>query len=176
MMKTWTAPPAAVSLASFDEAASVERKTSLRGPEMVDRKANTFLLSPWRRAAARRAGDPGSRTSRRRPETRVPSASRSSTTRPAAVCRSVELRTVNQIRYVTDSNGIAAFDEPGLLGLKVFFHIKSHGYEFPKDGFGNRGLALETSPGGSARIKIERLNIARRLYRVTGRGSIATAF
>jgi len=82
----------------------------------------------------------------------------------------VELRTVNQIRYVTDSNGIAAFDEPGLLGRKVFFHIKSHGYEFPKDGFGNRGLALETSPGGSARIKIKRLNIARRLYRVTGAG------
>jgi len=78
----------------------------------------------------------------------------------------VELRTVNQIRYVTDSNGIAAFDEPGLLGRKVFFHIKSHGYEFPRDGFGNRGLALETSPRGSARIKIKRLNIARRLYRV----------
>ena len=82
----------------------------------------------------------------------------------------VELRTVNQIRYVTDSNGIAAFDEPGLLGREVFFHIKSHGYEFPKDGFGYRGLALESSPRGSARIKIKRLNIARRLYRVTGAG------
>ena len=82
----------------------------------------------------------------------------------------VELRTVNEIRYVTDSNGIAAFDEPGLLGRKVFFHIKSHGYEFPKDGFGYHGLALETSPRGSARIKIKRQNIARRLYRVTGAG------
>src|SRR5271166_478022 len=82
----------------------------------------------------------------------------------------VELKTVNQIRYVTDSNGIVAFDEPGLLGLRVFFHIKSHGYEFPKDGFGNRGLALDTRAGGSARIKIKRLNIARRLYRVTGAG------
>ncbi len=82
----------------------------------------------------------------------------------------VDLRTVNAIRYVTDSNGIVAFDEPGLLGRKVFFHIQSHGYEFPKDGFGYRGLALETSPGGSARIKIKRLNIARRLYRITGAG------
>jgi hypothetical protein len=82
----------------------------------------------------------------------------------------VELRTVNQIRYVTDSNGVVAFDEPGLRGRKVFFHIKSHGYEFPKDGFGNRGLAIETLPGGSARIRIKRLNIARRLYRVTGAG------
>ena len=78
----------------------------------------------------------------------------------AAVCRWSSCRTVNQIRYVTDSNGIVAFDEPGLMGQKVFFHVKSHGYEFPKDGFGNRGVALETQAGGSARIKIKRLNIA----------------
>lgn len=82
----------------------------------------------------------------------------------------VELKTVGQIRYVTDSNGIVAFDEPGQLGLKVFFHVKSHGYEYPKDGFGNRGVALETRPGGTATIKVRRLNIARRLYRVTGGG------
>jgi hypothetical protein len=82
----------------------------------------------------------------------------------------VELRTVNQIRFVTDSNGIAAFDEPGLMGRKIFFHVKSHGYEFPQDGFGNRGVALETKAGGSVRIKIKRLNIAQRLYRVTGAG------
>jgi hypothetical protein len=82
----------------------------------------------------------------------------------------VELRTTGQIRYVTDSKGVVAFDEPGLVGLKVFFHVKSHGYEFPKDGFGNRGVALETRPGGSATIRIKRLNIARRIYRVTGGG------
>ena len=35
----------------------------------------------------------------------------------------VELKTVNQIRYVTDSNGIVAFDEPGLFNRKVFFTI-----------------------------------------------------
>ena len=33
----------------------------------------------------------------------------------------VELRTVNQIRYITDSNGIVAFDEPGLFNRKVYF-------------------------------------------------------
>ena len=48
-------------------------------------------------------------------------ASRSSRREPAAACRLVELRTVNQIRYVTDSNGIVAFDEPGLFNRKVFF-------------------------------------------------------
>ena len=47
----------------------------------------------------------------------------------------VELTTVNNIRYFTDSNGIVAFDEPGLMNQSVFFHVQSHGYEFPKDGF-----------------------------------------
>ena len=82
----------------------------------------------------------------------------------------VELRTVNQIRYVTDSNGIVAFDEPGLFDRKVFFTITSHGYEVDKDGFGFRGKALDVTRGGSANIVIRRVNIARRLYRVTGGG------
>jgi hypothetical protein len=82
----------------------------------------------------------------------------------------VELRTVNEIKYVTDSRGIVAFDEPGLMGRSVFFHVSSHGYEFPKDGFGYRGKALEVVAGGRARIKINRVNIAERLYRVIGGG------
>ena len=82
----------------------------------------------------------------------------------------VELRTVNDIALVTDSNGLAAFDEPGLMDKPVFFHVKSHGYEFPKDGFGYRGRALDVKPGGSARLPLERINIAERLYRVTGAG------
>src|SRR3954453_23664891 len=73
----------------------------------------------------------------------------------------VELRTVNGIRLVTDSNGVAAFDEPGLMeGRPVFFHVSSHGYEFARDGFGYRGKALEVRPGGSARLKIRRINVA----------------
>ncbi|MGH7128640.1 MAG: hypothetical protein ACREIV_08715, partial [Planctomycetaceae bacterium] len=82
----------------------------------------------------------------------------------------VELRTVNGIRHYTDSNGLAAFREPGLRGRRVFFHVESHGYEFPKDGFGMRGRALMVTPGGSATLKIQRKNIAERLYRVTGGG------
>jgi hypothetical protein len=82
----------------------------------------------------------------------------------------VELRTTNNIRYFTDSNGIVAFYEPGLMDREVFFFVESHGYEFPKDGFGFRGTRLKTSPGGGAVIKIDRLNIAERLYRVTGQG------
>jgi len=82
----------------------------------------------------------------------------------------VELETTNLIRLVTDSNGIVAFYEAGLTGQKVYFHIKSHGYAYPKDGFGNRGKAFEITPGGSATVKMKRLNIAERLYRVTGQG------
>ena len=67
---------------------------------------------------------------------------------PAGACRWSSCETVNDMRLVTDSNGLAAFDEPGLMGQDVFFHVKSHGYEFPKDGFGYRGKALKVEPGG----------------------------
>src|SRR6185437_3839429 len=69
----------------------------------------------------------------------------------------VELSTVNGIRYVTDSNGIVAFDEPGLMDQKVFFFVKSHGYEFPKDGFGIAGARVDVRPGGEARLEIKRI-------------------
>jgi len=82
----------------------------------------------------------------------------------------VELRTTNNIRYFTDSNGIVAFYEPGLMDRDVFFFVESHGYEFPKDGFGFRGTRLKISRGGSAVIKIDRLNVAERIYRITGQG------
>jgi len=82
----------------------------------------------------------------------------------------VELSTVNDVRYFTDSNGVVAFHEPGLMGRTVFFHVNSHGYEFPKDGFGFRGKALRVTPGGRAQLEIKRVNIAERLYRVTGGG------
>ena len=82
----------------------------------------------------------------------------------------VELRTVNNISYFTDSNGTIAFYEAGLMDRDVFFYVESHGYEFPKDGFGFRGIRLKTSQGAGVVIKIDRINIAERLYRVTGQG------
>ena len=82
----------------------------------------------------------------------------------------VELRTVDKASWWTDSNGIVAFDEPGLMDIEVFFHVSSPGYEVPEDFFHNRGVKLKPRPGGSAVIPIQRLNIAERLYRITGRG------
>lgn len=85
----------------------------------------------------------------------------------------VELTTTNHLRYYTDSNGIIAFYEPGLMGQDVHFLVKSHGYEYPKDNFGYAGLTLKAVEGGSAEIRIKRINIAERLYRITGQGIYA---
>jgi len=82
----------------------------------------------------------------------------------------VELRTVNNIRYYTDSAGVVAFHEPGLMGSRMYFGVSSHGYEFAKDGFGYAGTRLQVTPGGSAVLKIRRINVAERLYRMTGAG------
>jgi hypothetical protein len=82
----------------------------------------------------------------------------------------VELLTTSGIRLYTDSNGLAAFFEPGLMNQKVWFAISSHGYEFAADGFGLRGVSLFTKPGTIHQLKIKRINIAERLYRITGQG------
>ena len=82
----------------------------------------------------------------------------------------VELETVNHLRFVTDNAGWAAINEPGWAGQPVFFAVHSHGYEFPKDGFGSAGLILTNTPGGRVTIRLPRRHVAERLYRVTGEG------
>jgi hypothetical protein len=82
----------------------------------------------------------------------------------------VELQTTSSVRYYTDSNGLIAFFEPGLMNRRVWFGVSSHGYQFAKDGFGIRGVTLETKPGSTTTLKIKRLNVAERLYRMTGQG------
>ena len=85
----------------------------------------------------------------------------------------VELRTVNEVVKVTDSAGRVAFREPGLMDTRVYFHVSSHGYEIPPDGFGYRGFRCIPTAGGEFRFEIRRRNIAERLYRVTGEGIYA---
>src|SRR5688500_6906100 len=82
----------------------------------------------------------------------------------------VELEMVNRTKYLTDSAGRAAIDEPGLENQTVFFYVRSHGYEFKKDGFGMAGARLKLAPGGKEILKLKRINIAERLYRNTGAG------
>jgi hypothetical protein len=82
----------------------------------------------------------------------------------------VQLQTTDHCVYYTDSNGLVAFNEPGLMGESVWFSISSHGYEFPHESFGTRGTALKAIAGTKTQLKMRRINIAERLYRMTGRG------
>jgi hypothetical protein len=82
----------------------------------------------------------------------------------------VELKTDSNVRYYTDSAGLVAIDDPAYVGREIYFSVFSHGYEYPIDGFGNRGARVNVKPGGSIRLKIKRINIAERLYRITGEG------
>jgi len=82
----------------------------------------------------------------------------------------VELKTMSQVSYFTDSNGFIAFYEPGLMEQKVFFYVNGQGYNYPRDLFGYRGLVLTPIEGDSALVKVTRTCIAERLYRVTGSG------
>jgi hypothetical protein len=82
----------------------------------------------------------------------------------------VELETVDRMRWVTDSAGRVALNEPEWMGRTVFFHVRSHGYAHAKDGFGMAGRRVEVVPGGQMVIPVQRLNVAERLYRLTGQG------
>lgn len=82
----------------------------------------------------------------------------------------VQLETVDNVKFITDSNGLVAIDDPAMMNQKVFFKFTSHGYEFKKDMFDYPGEALEVKAGARATLKIKRINIAERLYRITGAG------
>lgn len=82
----------------------------------------------------------------------------------------VELETVNGLTFVTDNAGRVALDEPGLMDREVFFAVRSHGYEVPKDGFGYAGARVTPRVDSAAEIKITRRNLAERLCRLTGEG------
>ncbi len=82
----------------------------------------------------------------------------------------VQLRTTNSTVYYTDSNGNIAYYEPGLMDNDVFFYISAHGYQFNENTFGIVGKTLKAVPGGEYVLEVERINIAERLYRVTGQG------
>lgn len=82
----------------------------------------------------------------------------------------VEFETMDNVLHVTDSAGRIAFDEPGQMGVPVWFSMRSHGYEFPTDGFGMTGRRFTTAPGGAVTMKVRRLNLAERVCRLTGPG------
>ena len=74
----------------------------------------------------------------------------------------VKLR-VNNLDYYTDSNGLLAFDVPGLMNQSVQFSVSSYGYS-------SSVTQLQTTPGAAQQLAIDRVQRAERLYRVTGKG------
>ena len=48
----------------------------------------------------------------------------------------VELRTTNDVRFVTDNAGVVAFDLPEVMGRETWFGVFGHGYEVAPDGCG----------------------------------------
>jgi hypothetical protein len=75
----------------------------------------------------------------------------------------VELTPQRGPTLVTDSNGIVAFDQPGLMNQDVLFGVRSYGYS-------QLGTTLHPTSGDSVTVAIDRTNRAERLYRVTGTG------
>jgi hypothetical protein len=82
----------------------------------------------------------------------------------------VELRTVHQVRFLSDNAGRVAFDLPELMGQETWLTVAGDGYEVPVDGYGKRGVRLTPQPGASLTIEVNRTCIAKRLGRLTGAG------
>jgi len=82
----------------------------------------------------------------------------------------IELKLPNEVKYWTDSAGIAAIHEPSLEKHDVFVAVSGHGYEFPNETPLGRGINLTFKPGARADIAVRRTMIAERLYRLTGEG------
>src|SRR5437867_2545406 len=82
----------------------------------------------------------------------------------------VELKLSNEVKYWTDSAGVAAIDEPSLRGQTVFLEIRSDGYEYPNEMPFGRGVIVTFEPGKLRQFKVRRTMIAERLYRLTGEG------
>ena len=82
----------------------------------------------------------------------------------------IELELPNNVRYWTDSAGIAALDEPSFVGRDVFIAIRGHGYEYPQETYLGRGVNVRIDPGRIQELQVRRTMIAERLYRLTGEG------
>ena len=87
----------------------------------------------------------------------------------------VELKTSHYISHYSDSNGIVAFFEPGLMdGSLVYFVVRSDGYEYtaslPGTDSEHQGALLNVTAGARATLKLHRTQLAERAYRMTGGG------
>lgn len=85
----------------------------------------------------------------------------------------VELKTVHNVRFVSDNAGLVAFDLPELMGVPTWFYVQGHGYDVAADGFGYRGVRLTPQPGETLTVEVARKLPGKRLGRLTGAGLFA---
>jgi len=79
----------------------------------------------------------------------------------------VGLRAAGRTDY-TDNAGWIAWSDPDRIGQRVSFEVVAPGYRAP-----DAAVAFDTTPGGTVTLPLDRLNLAERLYRVTGQGRYA---
>lgn len=82
----------------------------------------------------------------------------------------VELRTVDNVAFITDNAGVIACDAPEMMGRETWFTVSSPGYEARADGFGMHGVRLTPQSGETLRVEVDRTMVAKRLGRLTGAG------
>ncbi|MEZ6124708.1 MAG: hypothetical protein R3C49_16290 [Planctomycetaceae bacterium] len=85
----------------------------------------------------------------------------------------VELTTTHHVRFVSDNNGVIAFDLPELMGVETWFSVEGHGYGVTQDGFGFSGVRLIPESGQTLTVRVHRRLPAKRLGRITGGGLFA---
>ncbi len=85
----------------------------------------------------------------------------------------VDLQTTHGVRFITDNDGVAAFDLPEAMGRETWLTVQGNGYGVAADGFGYEGVRFTPQPGGQHRIEVKRRIIAKRLGRLTGAGLFA---
>ena len=85
----------------------------------------------------------------------------------------VDLQTTHGVRFITDNDGVVAFDLPEAMGHETWLTVQGNGYGVAADGFGYEGVRFTPRPGGQHRIEVKRRIIAKRLGRLTGAGLFA---
>jgi hypothetical protein len=82
----------------------------------------------------------------------------------------VEIESTNAVRYISDSAGWVAIRPSDLDAESLYFSVQSHGYELKEEQNGFRGMTIRPIAGASKVVAMRRINIAERLYRITGEG------
>ncbi|MCB1706235.1 MAG: hypothetical protein KDI17_15330 [Halioglobus sp.] len=82
----------------------------------------------------------------------------------------VQVETTNRVRYISDSAGRIAIKSGALGSPAIYFDIRSDGYQLPGNDQGSQGITVTLAPGKTQTVPLHRINIAQRLYRVTGEG------